>query len=535
MKTATIILAGAVALWETSSAFGQSAGSTDAQKELAALRQEMLQMKAEQQRQMQQMKAAQRKLLVRIEELSAAPRTKAPLTASGAAYPVKGPQTLLPSFVQIPAPPGSTGPNVTTVSQVWRSSVNGIPSLTSKAPGMGNTLSARVWGIDVGLYGFADVSFDRAYNGKQSINEVSSNESLLGVAGGIDTPFLGWRGIYQIETTVEVSATPGAANALGSRNSFVGLSSPYGAVMIGKYDTPYKRSTALMNPFEGSIGDYNSIMGNTAGEGRAEFDYRMSHAVWYDSPDIHGFTLNAMYAPGQKLADLPAASNYAFPQGELVCSGSQQTSLNGATPNAQGAQTLCNDGAFTDAYSVALNYTGYNFYAIAAYELHKSVNRQSDAGGVVADEGAAKVGVSYHFGFGNQLSFIYEYLYRNGVNPATNERQRSGLYVSDVQNIGYGVDFIAAYAHAFQTPGSPKFPGLNDQVDMYTAGLKYHFNEHMSLYVVAAYLTQGPGAHYGLGAGEGHGTAILSPRTATGGPLPGQTLDGVSAGAQVSF
>ena len=40
---------------------------------------------------------------------------------------------------------------------------------------------------------------------------------------------------------------------------------------------------------------------------------------------------------------------------------------------------------------------------------------------------------------------------------------------------------------------------------------------------------------YALGAGEGHGTYILSPRTQTGGPMPGQTLSAVSTGVQVAF
>jgi hypothetical protein len=70
---------------------------------------------------------------------------------------------------------------------------------------------------------------------------------------------------------------------------------------------------------------------------------------------------------------------------------------------------------------------------------------------------------------------------------------------------------------------------------MYSVGLKYHWNQHTSLYLVAAYLTQGAGVHYGLGAGADHGDPVLSPRTATGGPMPGETLSAVSTGMQVSF
>jgi predicted porin len=523
MKRISLAVACAIGVASATSAYAESPSDTQKQ-EVDLLRQEM-----------EQMRASQKKLQAKIDALTV--QSKEAAKNASAQVPTKAASSWAPNGVQFPAPPGSTSPLATSVPGMVRTSTMGVN--VANAPGIGNTLSARVWGVDVGLYGFLDLSFDRANNGIQSINQISSNESFLGVAGGIDLGSSRWRAIYQIETMAEISATPGVASSIGSRNSFAGFDTPYGRIAFGKDDTPYKRSTALMDPFAGSVGDYNTVMGNSAGEGRAEFDYRMSHAVFYDSPTIYGFTLNALYSPGQKFDDLTKnnATNNAFPQGELVCSGAQQPSLNGATPNVQGTQTLCNDGAFKDAYSVSLNYANGPWYFTGAYELHKDVNRQSDFDGVIADEAAAKVGASYHFAFNNQLSFIYEQLWRYGptVLPQYNERQRNGFYVSDVQDLGYGFDLMGAYTHAGQTPGSPKFPGLNDEVDMFTAGLKYHVNEHANIYLIGAHLTQGAGAHYALGAGEGHGTYILSPRTQTGGPMPGQTLSAVSTGIQVGF
>ncbi len=210
--------------------------------------------------------------------------------------------------------------------------------------------------------------------------------------------------------------------------------------------------------------------------------------------------------------------------------------MNGATPNTNArGQVLCNDGAFKDAYSAALNYENGPVFVTAAWELHKSVDRTSDKGGVVADEAAAKIGATYHFSFGNQLSGIYERLYRYHVNPATNERQRNGFYVSDVQELIPGLNLMAAWAHAGQTPGSPKFPGLGDTATMYAAGLRYYLDDRTDFYLISAFLTQGSGAHYGLGTGEGHGTPVLSPRTATGGPLPGKSINATSIGMQYAF
>src|SRR5262249_50666822 len=147
------------------------------------------------------------------------------------------------------------------------------------------------------------------------------------------------------------------------RNSFVGLEGSFGKLMLGKYDTPYKRATASMDPFASSVGDYNVIMGNTGGDLRAEFDARLPHAIFYDSPSFGGFTVNVLYSPGQKFANLAGSDKYAFPQGEPLCSGSSPRG-SGSTPDATPAGgAVCDDGAFTTAWSVAAAYDTGPLYA----------------------------------------------------------------------------------------------------------------------------------------------------------------------------
>lgn len=390
-------------------------------------------------------------------------------------------------------------------------------------------LSAHVGGADVTLYGFVDVSGDSTNDGRDHLNQFSSNQSYLGVRGGKDLGSSGLRAIFQIETLAAITSTPTETSSLGSRNSYLGLKGDWGKLMIGKYDTPYKRSTAMMDPFSGSVGDYNSVMGNTAGESRPEFDFRMPHSIFYDSPVWNGFSLYALVSPGQKLNNLPAASNYAFPQGEKVCSGSTP-GASGDLPNGN----VCNDGSFKTATSIALNYQEGPWFSVISYERHNSVDRTSDHFGIVADESAAKIGLSYHFD-GNQLSGIYEKFFRGGtIAPIYNERTRDGYYISDVQDLGHQTDFMLAWAHAGQTPGSPHFGDMDDRVNMTSLGLKYHYDAQTAVYLVAALLTEGAGAHYALGAG-GHGIPIASPRSNTGGNFPGQRLDAISVGLQYAF
>jgi len=136
-------------------------------------------------------------------------------------------------------------------------------------------------------------------------------------------------------------------------------------------------------------------MGNTGGDLRAEFDARIPHSVFYDSPTLNGFSVNGLLSPGQKFSNLANSDKYAFAQGEKVCSG--------ATPGSSGSlpdpgSTLCNDGAFTTALSLSISYESGPLLGTFSYERHRATDRGSDTGGVVSDESAAKIGASYRIG-----------------------------------------------------------------------------------------------------------------------------------------
>lgn len=393
-------------------------------------------------------------------------------------------------------------------------------------------LSVNIGGASVTLYGNADLSAEQTSNGKETVSQVSSNLSYLGVrASSKELGTSGLKAIAQFETLVNVSGTPTEASGLGSRNSFLGIEAKFGKLMLGKTDTPYKRATASMDPFSASVGDYNAIMGNTGGDLRAEFDARLPHSIFYDSPNMNGFSVNALFSPGQKYDNLANSDKYAYAQGEKVCSGATPGS-SGSTPDS--GSFLCNDGAFKNAGSVAVNYANGPLFATVSYERHDAVDRTSDTGGVTSNESAAKIGVTYNFGK-NRLSAIYEKFYRaGGIDPTVNERARDGYFISDVQELGNGLDLMASWAHARQTPGSPDFLTADDHANMYALGLKYHYDKQTSIYLVGALLNQGAGAHYALGAG-GHGVAIAAPRDADGATIGGQSIKALSVGMQYSF
>jgi predicted porin len=438
------------------------------------------------------------------------------------------------------------------------------------AAALGTPLQAAAQDTGIQFYGHFDLSFDVLTKGIKeggsgqnpaptgSVGwqpDISSNLSYVGFRGDHDIGG-GTKLVFQAETQMDVSATPGpnpvnqasqgnvdnkVQGALVSRNSFLGIASGWGALKLGKTDAPYKLSTARMDPFSATIGDYNSIMGNTGGDNRAEFDTRLSHAVWYESPKMGGLSFSALWAPGQNRA----TDNSNNASGEPDCTGGG----GGVTGNSSpGSQTVnpCTDGSFGDAFSAAVVFEQGSLYAILAGEYHDKVNRNGDelapgANNVgVADEGAAKAGVQYRLS-NTIINAIYEKMIRRNPNPGFNERQREGWWLAATQKFGDSDEVNIGWAHASKTPGQPgggtgilTNPGaLDNSSNMYTLGYKHHWTKRANWYAVYAMQKNHDGGHYDLGA-SGHGITTDC-KDAAGVCFTGETLQGVSVGMMYSF
>jgi predicted porin len=444
----------------------------------------------------------------------------------------------------------------------------------------------------VTLYGSIDVSadvFNPSVFDQGTKFGVASNISSFGIRVRHNLAPYGWDGmavLAQLESQVDIAAFPTERAAFGTRDSYLGVEGPWGAVKAGKSDTPYKKSTSAMDPFTRTLGDYNSIMGNTGGDNRAEFDWRMPHAVWYESPIFSGFQFSALISPGQNYAQ--DNSDYAYGD-YFQCNGASTRGSGSNFPNTGGAVPGniggrgCTDGSYGNAYSTALTYKNGPWSAIAAYELHEQVNRHGDDGlqpGLpfapvilpdgsqvftgVHNEWAAKVGGGYRFndGLGDvQLNAFYEWM-RREVTPVEqpfNERSRDGVFASVTQFVGKQWALSASYAHAFKTPGNPTCLSLNnvnagvacespgaivqvgqfqanafdDSASQYAIGARYYFNDWASWYVVGSLLNQGPGAHYCLGA-SGHGYQVCS-RDANNDTIGGATIKAATTGMTFNF
>src|SRR5713101_2291380 len=321
----------------------------------------------------------------------------------------------------------------------------------------------------VTLYGSIDLSadvFNPSVFDQGTKFGVASNISSFGIRVRHNLAPYGWDGmavVAQLESQVDIASFPTERAAFGTRDSFLGVEGPWGAIKAGKSDTPYKKSTAAMDPFSRTLGDYNSIMGNTGGDNRAEFDWRMNHAVWYESPIWNGFQFSALASPGQNYAK--DNSDYSYGDA-FQCNGAAARGSGSNFPGTGGAANGnigghgCTDGSFGTAYSAGLTYKNGPFNAIAAFELHEQTNRRGDdntqldasnfvPGPVLLADGstvitgvhnewAAKVGAGYRFndGLGDlQLNAFYEWIRREvtAAEQPFNERSRDAVYANDTR------------------------------------------------------------------------------------------------------
>lgn len=191
----------------------------------------------------------------------------------------------------------------------------------------------------VTLYGTLNVNFENVRAGGivSSRNRVNSNRSNFGIKGQTKAGiFVPW---FQVESEVGLDV---GGTTLAGRNSGIGTAvGPYGTLMFGQWDSPYKVSTARLDPFgDKTIGGYSAIMGGggltTAGNGgglKGSFARRVQNVAQYWSPNVAGFSGRAAYGSDKE----KAADRSYDPQ----------------------------------LWSFSLTYEGYGLYALAAYEDHK--------------------------------------------------------------------------------------------------------------------------------------------------------------------
>lgn len=135
------------------------------------------------------------------------------------------------------------------------------------------------------LYGHMHMSLDRYDNDVNEEGFVANNSSRFGIKGDEDLGG-GLKAIYQMESGI--ANIDDGQGGLGARlrNSFVGFAGSWGAVKIGRHDTPYKDLGRKLDNFNEQVGDLRNFIGNAGAH-----DLRVSNMIRYESPNFSGFNV----------------------------------------------------------------------------------------------------------------------------------------------------------------------------------------------------------------------------------------------------
>ncbi|HET7825804.1 MAG TPA: porin [Anaeromyxobacter sp.] len=131
---------------------------------------------------------------------------------------------------------------------------------------------------------------------------LSNNSSYLRVRGEHEFA-TEWRAIAQIEAEFGIDGENGLPFS-GTRNTGVGVASPFGTLILGRWDSPMKQTTIGLDPFGGTgIFGYYNVFGqqqaSATSSGANRWDRRLNNSLSYTSPSVAGFTALAAYSVGE--------------------------------------------------------------------------------------------------------------------------------------------------------------------------------------------------------------------------------------------
>lgn len=153
-------------------------------------------------------------------------------------------------------------------------------------------LTAHADSSNVTLYGRMNVSVESTkIEDSRRITEVVDNNSRIGFRGKEDLGD-GMAAVFQIESRIKADT---GGTTLGSRDTWVGLTGPFGEVRMGRMTSPTYYATV----------DYVSMHNHDTGNSSdALFDTNVSpyanvrndNTVYYATPSINGFKLETAYS-----------------------------------------------------------------------------------------------------------------------------------------------------------------------------------------------------------------------------------------------
>lgn len=190
-----------------------------------------------------------------------------------------------------------------------------LPHAMAAAALCAASTSALAQGSDLTLYGYLNTAVESYHKGaaasssaiglpSATTSRLTNYGSFFGTRGSEDLGG-GMKALFQVESYVFLDGvTPPGFNAFASRNTRVGLETPYGTVFGGVWDTPVRMLLAR-DLFPGSTPDGGQILGNGVAntvsnvQAPGSFARRQVNTLAYWSPSMNGLRLMAHYSFGE--------------------------------------------------------------------------------------------------------------------------------------------------------------------------------------------------------------------------------------------
>ncbi|WP_029933399.1 porin [Thiomicrospira pelophila] len=227
--------------------------------------------------------------------------------------------------------------------------------------------------------------------------KTTDRDSRIGVKGSHDLGN-GLKGIYKMEFGVDVAE---GFSGLSGRNAYVGLAGDFGTVLVGRHDTPFKKSQPKDLFGDATYGDMGK-KSMAGGLGKKAGEMRSDNVLMYTSPEMSGVKL--MIAGMSDLAvddTTTLAENESETESSLtnalstaVTYGSTKKGIYAALAyNTWGAETQTNNEAYTEM-RLSAQYAESGMIANVVYQTFDD-GADADA----ATEGSnMQFGVAYKMG-----------------------------------------------------------------------------------------------------------------------------------------
>jgi predicted porin len=322
-------------------------------------------------------------------------------------------------------------------------------------------LVAQAQSGSVTIYGRLNGSVDWVKQGNatagttyDSRTRISSNLSRIGFKGTEDVGN-GLKVIWQLENQANFeNGNAAGTDGWVSRNSYLGLSSTWGSVIVGRFDLPNK-DHSYANPFDtvSGLGDVGGLWGTTGGvlASTHSFQARRSNNLQYSTPTWGAFSGKIAYSA----------------QNEALTAGSATGKI----------------------WSLSGTYDQGPLKVVLSHE------RQSEILFVGRKDSTTRLSGGYKFG--NTL--VTAYYERLNVEEATTDAKRNGLTIAAQHKIGNG-ELRGLYTKNGDLSGSAVAGSSSDTgAREYMIGYGYNLSKRTQLYTHYVKIDNKPTALYNFG------------------------------------